>query len=198
MSIIFVKEIQEEQGYQGYRILEPMVDYNPEKKEIYIPRYNTRDLLKAHKEGEDRGYLSQGMKMAYIPYTIYQELQEQLSVLLNKLSAIQQEMLDLNQSYFGKAHIPLWNFVENNQALLTGAGAKLMLLDNGECRVITDKDYVALQEASYEDDPEELDDLLDEEDSEDDVSDEEDEEPEENPKEPHKIRIILQYPEEDD
>ena len=192
MSIIFVKEIEEQ---QGYRVLEPMVDYNRETGQIYIPRYNTRDLLKAHKEGEDRGYLSQGMKMAYIPYAIYQELQEQLSVLLNKLSAIQQEMLDLNQAYFREAHIPLWSFLENNQGLLTGAGAKLMLLDNGECRVITDKDYVALQESSYEDDPEELDDLQDEEDSEDDVSDEE---PEENPKEPHKIRIILQYPEEDD
>lgn len=192
MSIVFVKEIQEQ---QGYRILEPMVDYNRETGQIYIPRYNTKDVLKAHTEGEERWYLSQGMKMAYIPYTIYQELQEQLSVLLNKLSAIQQEMLDLNQAYFREAHIPLWNFMENNQALLTGAGAKLMLLDNGECRVITDKDYVALQESSYEDDPEELDDLQDEEDSEDDVSDEE---PEENPKEPHKIRIILQYPEEDD
>ena len=98
MSINFVKEIEEQ---QGYRVLEPMVDYNRETGQIYIPRYNTRDLLKAHKEGEARGYLSQGMKMAYIPYPIYQELQEHLSVLLNKLSAIQQEMLDLNQAYFG-------------------------------------------------------------------------------------------------
>ena len=194
MSIIFIKEIEEQ---QGYRVLEPMVDYNRETGQIYIPRYNTRDLLKAHKEGEARGYLSQGMKMAYIPYPIYQELQEHLSVLLNKLSAIQQEMLDLNQAYFKEAHIPLWSFLENNQGLLTGAGAKLMLLDNGEVRVITDKDYVALQGDSDADDDEleEPEDISGDEDIEDDV---EDEEPEENPKEPHKIRIILQYPEEDD
>ena len=72
-----------------------------------------------------------------------------------------------------------------------------MLLDNGEVRVITDKDYVALQGDSDADDDEleEPEDISGDEDIEDDV---EDEEPEENPKEPHKIRIILQYPEEDD
>ena len=194
MSIIFAKEVQDKENL----ILEPLVDYNRETGEIYIPRYNTKEILKAHKEGEARGYLSQGMKMVYVPYTVYQELQEQLSVLLDKLSAIQHELLALNQSYFGKAHIPLWNFVENNQALLTGAGAKLMLYDDGKCRVITDKDYAALQKGSSDADDDELEepeDISEAEDMEDDVWDEE---PEENPKGPHSIHIVLHCSEADD
>lgn len=188
MSIVFAKEL----GWEtGDRIFEPLVDYNQETGEIYIPRYNTRDVLKAHEDGEARGYLAQGMKMVYVPYPIYQELKEQLSALLNKLSAIQQELNGVNLSEHRE--VSLWEFMVTNSAMLYGAGAKLLLHEDGGCCVITDKEYAALLQA--DDESEEENDIYGEECPEDDVPDEDpeedgDEEPEEEP--PHSIRIIFQ------
>lgn len=182
MSIVFAKEL----GWEtGDRIFEPLVDYNQETGEIYIPRYNNRDILKAHEEGEARGYLAQGMKMVYVPYPIYQELKEQLSALLNKLSAIQQELNGVNLSEHRE--VSLWEFMVTNSAMLYGAGAKLMLREGGGCCVITDEEYAEmLRDKSDEDE----DDLYGEECPEDDVPDEdpeedEDEEPEEHPRHIH-------------
>lgn len=191
MSIVFAKEL----GWKtGDRIFEPLVDYNQETGEIYIPRYNTRDVLKAHEDGEARGYLAQGMKMVYVPYPIYQELKEQLSSLLNKLSAIQQELNGVNLSEHRE--VSLWEFMVTNSAILYGAGAKLMLREGGGCCVITDKEYAEmLRDEPDDDESEEDDDIYGDDCPEDDVPDEdpeedEDEEPEEHPRH---IRITI-YP----
>lgn len=186
MSIIFAKEVGQE---QGVRIFEPLVDCDHETGEIYVPRYNTKNVLKAHEDGETRGYLAQGMKMLYVPYPVYQDLKAQLSLLLEKIAEIQHEMNGLNIS--GHRDVPLWQFMLNNASLLYGAGAKLMLHEDGGVCVITDEEYAEmLRDDSDDDEAEEDDDIYGDECPEDDVPDEDseengDEEPEEQTRHIH-------------
>ena len=122
---------------EGTGLYEPLVDCKPDMETLYIPYWDTKEVLKAQAEGEARGYTNNPeveVKLTYIRYETYAALKEKLANLVATLTEMRDKM---SMNPFATEKMPLAMFMARNKELLQNAGDSwLMSEDGGEAKLV--------------------------------------------------------------